>query len=285
MKNKFLAPAIFSAFLVSALPVSAYALDGAICDKDAYPSLAGQVQCLKDKLSAVMDKIGSTDPSASKEDLAKISESLNTQISVLKDEQAKQIAQQGQTIAQQGQTISQLQNALDNSKVEQAQVNAQVQTQLQLLVEAKPKDDTPTGTTKTFFGDASAVPAGWVRADGLYFSAKEHPNLAAFVKDAYGPSISENSGCYHFDGVKTVSDYDNLTNPDFASFVKEWSDPIGTNDYQIKRLAGIAYHFCTLKEPYSASSIYGVNFRYSSSLYMMPTFKDPATGTYLIMKD
>jgi hypothetical protein len=83
-----------------------------------------------------------------------------------------------------------------------------------------------------------------------------------------------------------VSDYDNLTNPDFASFVKSWSDPIGTNDYQREHLAGTAYHFCTLKEPYSALSIYaGVSFKYSSSLYMMPTFKDPATGTFLIMKD
>ena len=275
MKNKFLVPAIFSAFLLSALPVSAYALDGAICDKDAYPSLAGQVQCLKDKLSAVMDKIGSTDPSASKEDIA-----------TLKAEQDKSKAEQTQVNSQVQTQFSQLQSQ-NQTQYSQIQTQySQLQSQIQALSEAKSKDDTPTGTTKTFVGDASTVPSGWVLTDGLYFSAKEHPKLAAFVKDTYGPVAPKGNPCGYtsyedYTGVLKVNQYYGAV----GKSPEKFSDQSMSNetDYQTKNLQLSFNKYCTVKSPYDSTSNY-IYYSLESDLHFMPTFKD-ANGYYLIMKD
>jgi microcystin-dependent protein len=195
MKNKFLAPALFSAFLVSALPLSAYALDGALCDKDAYPSLAGQVQCLKDKLSAVMDKIGSTTPSASTTDLAQVRqqvEQLATKQNVISDKQNVMETKQNAMETKQNSVVSSqtdLAAKLDASTANlQTSLEAQTAELKKYVDNIPPPANVPVGTVVDWAGggkDSFVLPKGWLLCDGRALKISEHPKLYAAVKQLY----------------------------------------------------------------------------------------------------
>ena len=142
-----------------------------------------------------MDKIGSTDPSASKEDLAKVKQDVD------------QLAAKQNTIADKQNDISAKQNALEGKEnsvvISQSDLAAKLDAStanLQTSLENQTKElkkyvdnipppaNVPVGTVVDWAGDGRGHPVppkGWLFCDGSYLKITEHPKLYAVLKNNY----------------------------------------------------------------------------------------------------
>ena len=142
-----------------------------------------------------MDKIGSTEPSASKEDIAKVKqdvEQLAAKLNTISDKQNALEEKQNAMEAKQNSvesSQSDLAAKLDASTANlQTSLEAQTAELKKYVDNIPPPANVPVGTVVDWAGDGRGHPVppkGWLFCDGSYLKITEHPKLYAVLKNIY----------------------------------------------------------------------------------------------------